>query len=105
MGVCTAPSTAMGNWTIHCRAHRDLAAAKAFFESARSVVSSASHHFLSGQPHRAGSSRHQAALLSEVGVQGTGDGGRVLWGERRGAELFPAAAEDGGSRVAGQAVG
>jgi hypothetical protein len=43
--------------------------------------------------------------LSDSGVQDAGDGSRVLSDVRRGGELFSAAAEDGGSRVAGQAAG
>ena len=88
MGVSVhAPSTAMGHCWMHCCASTG-AAAKAFFESARSVVGrklkqvttdghtsypraiqeTLGHHFLFGQPHRAASSRHQAALLSDASI-------------------------------------
>jgi putative transposase len=106
--------------------HRDLAAAKAFFESARAVVGRKPqqvttdghtaypraiqetlgkrvvHRIISclGNPieqHHRGI-KQQAALLSDAGVPGAGDGSRVLSGVRRGAELFSAAAVSLGKR-------
>ena len=84
--------------------HRDMVAAKAFFESALSVVGRkprqvttdghtpypraieetlgkrVEHRIIPwcGQPDRARPSRHQAALLSDAGVQGAENGCRVL---------------------------
>ena len=107
--------------------HRDLDAARAFFESARGVVGprpkqvstdghtpypraieetlgkrGAPQHLWSGPPDRARPSGHPTALLSNAGVQGVQDGRWFLPRVGRSAELFSTPAEDGARDLLGE---